>query len=105
LSLDPPLELSTYSYSANNALTWVDPTGQLIPPRGGDNDGGIECQLVGEFVMALRWKSWLPAPIAMCIYDCNTSCPGSQDNILMKITPIFNPPYKCQPTYRRRLGE
>ena len=43
--------------------------------------------------------------VLLCIYDCNTSCPGSQDNILLKTQYVFNPPYKCPAIYRRRLGE
>lgn len=104
------LELNPYAYVVNNPVSRIDPTGadEGEGSDGGGSGGGVACKLVGQIMIAYIGRPWLPEPFALllCIYDCNTSCPGSSDNILFRKQLSFNgPPWKCALIYRRRLGE
>jgi RHS repeat-associated protein len=99
---------SSYPYARSGPLSVIDRFGLLDETKGGGGPGGgggLECRLVGQFTMFVYWK-FRPMPVkwVMCIYDCNTSCPGSADNIIWVAQRLFNPPYRCWPTYNRRLG-
>lgn len=105
-----PLELNPYAYVVNNPVSRIDPTGADETDggkgSGGDDGGGLKCPLVDQFTMFVYTKFYpLPVKWVMCIYDCNTTCPGSLGNIKMVPTLLFNPPYRCYPTYTRRLGD
>lgn len=106
-----PLELNPFAYVANNPLRWTDPTGlDASSPGGGDDGGdvgGVRCRLIGRILIGGITKPWLPSPIAvlLCIYDCNQSCPGKMSNIIFRKQLVFNPPYQCPPTVRRRMDE
>lgn len=105
LPMNAPMELSTYGYAAKNPLTWTDPTGQLIP--SGSGGGGTDCRLIGQTLLGLNSNPFMPDPIAvmLCIYDCGTKCPASEDDILVITQLVYNPPFQCAARHNRRLGE
>ena len=100
-----------YAYVANNPLTGVDPTGLLIPGQGdggGSGWGPTTCPLIAQIPMGW-WPPFMPAPTATvrvwyCIYNCNTSCPGTVDKIVTRIQYDAWPFIGCYPFINRPNG-
>ena len=84
--------LNTYAYVRNDPVELVDPNGL---ESVGSNYG------YRQFVRHLGTEM----RVFLCIYDCNVSCPGTIGSIKIRVQPVFNPPYGCSSTYRRRLGD
>jgi len=98
--------LNTYGYVDANPVIGYDPKGLFDEGKGGGSGGGgTKCRLVGSLVLGVYQVVGGPMAVMLCMYNCATSCPPQEGDILMKIVMRWNPPFFCEPTYRRRLGE
>jgi len=106
----PGLSLNPYAYVANSPLRWTDPTG-LFNPGEGDGGGGsdgnddgrfVDCKLALDLLMgAVKGPGGFLMGLMYCVYDCNTSCPGTEDKIITEFQVVHFPPFKCAPTTQR----
>jgi hypothetical protein len=106
-----PSAASSYGYASQDPLWRKDAFGLWDeddkPGGGGPSSPGYQCPLVGQILVYQWWPHFMPSPsrLLMCIYDCNTSCPGTSDRIKIRFQMVVNPPYKCPPFYPMRLGD
>ena len=73
---------------------------------GGSGGGGGDCPLIYQGIIRIApFIGEIEFATMLCIYDCNTSCPSSLGNIKIRTITRFNPPYVCEKTLPRRLGD
>jgi hypothetical protein len=93
-----PLELNPYAYVVNNPVNRIDPSGMDEGegdngPGPGDSGEWVYCPLVAQFMINMMPKYGIS--IWYCIYDCNTTCPGSMDKIKGKVEWTVSPYHYC----------
>ena len=89
-SLDLSDGLNTYAYVRGNPLSRFDATGLLDKKGNGGGDGGGEgslCPLISQIPLVAAVGSGGPSSLSvwLCVYDCNTTCPGSWRNLHTEI--------------------
>jgi RHS repeat-associated protein len=96
-NLNKPLELNPYVYVVNNPVKWIDRTGLLLgPPDDGEGGGGdTSCPLIDSILIARKHS----LQVNLCIYNCNTSCPGSFENIKITVEWALIDQPACPPWY------
>jgi hypothetical protein len=70
-----------YGYASANPLKFIDPLGLLDEGGGGGGGDNQSCPLISSVFLG----GWRGLQVYLCIYDCNEGCPGSFENIKMKI--------------------
>lgn len=71
-----------YGYVSANPLKHTDPFGLLRESPGDGGGPGKSCPLISSTRLAVVKFA---LQIYLCIYNCNESCPGSYENIRVRI--------------------
>jgi RHS repeat-associated protein len=95
-----------YLYAEGNPVSRSDPTGLLVPSPGdgrgdGPGDPGL-CPLVAQVFLSVMAMGTLT--VWLCVYDCNTACPGKVEKLVTEIQWDFGPAARCYRVIPRPPG-
>jgi RHS repeat-associated protein len=74
---------NTYAYARQTPVMRIDPKGLLDKP--GDGGSFDNCPLVAQSMLIPPYTAAGPLSVWLCIYDCNTMCPGSVEKLHTEI--------------------
>lgn len=78
-----PKRNDIYAYASANPLSHIDPTGLLQEPDRGGGGGPNLCPLISQTFLSLQGMGTLST--WLCVYDCNTNCPGKMEKIVVEV--------------------